>query len=940
MSRSATKRILREPAPGFPRRSERLETLLAISRELCRIQPLESLLAKIAEACGRLLDSDSVGIRVRHEDDLVLEGAWGDARQAMPTARLKVGESLSGIVAATGKPLITGDAASDPRMTPAHREAYRRGGYRAFLGVPLLLGDQVVGVLSIRTRRTQGFSSEDLAIATAFAAQAAIALENARLYRQAEERAEKLKTFSALTQLMTSAQDSGHVVEAVARASTTLLGATATRIAVADPLERVLRDQGGFGIDPQVNEVIADVSVVPYGQGIVGRIFEARQPEYVMDISQDPRLFNPRLVTHAGLRGFAGLPLRVGEEIVGVLAILFRESRDFTVEEKELMGLLADQAAISIHNAHLLQELKTHQRRLEALLGVSHQLSKLQPVESLLGTIAEACGHLLQSESVGFWLVESDELVVTGRWGDAREILVTPRLRLGESLSGRVAVSGEPLVVADLANDPRLLPAHRDASRRLGYRGMLVVPVKIGERVAGVLSIRTKRQGGFAAEDMTVATAFASQAAVALENSRLYHETRRSYEELSDTQDQLTQARKLEAVGRLAGGVAHDFNNLLTVMMGRSQLLLRRLGAQDPVRPDIELMQQTADRAADLTRQLLAFSRKQVLRPTVLDLTTLVSKMGEMLRRLIGEDIALATVLEPVLGHVKADPSQLEQIIVNLAANARDAMPDGGRLTLETANADLDAAYACRHVGVRPGPYVMLAVSDTGIGMDPETQARIFEPFFTTKGPGLGTGLGLATVHGVVKQSGGHIWIYSEPGRGTTFKIYLPRVDEAVEPGETDPGLAELARGHETILLVEDEDTVRALARDVLRGHGYAVLEACDGREALRASAQHASAIHLMLTDVVMPYMSGRELAGRLAPSRPTMPVIYMSGYTDNAVVHHGVLDPDTVFVQKPFTPDALLRKVRHVLDAAGGRPEPAEAVAVPTTPAATPENP
>jgi signal transduction histidine kinase len=905
-------------APEPPRLSrshrERLERLLETSRELSKIQSLESLLAKIAEACGHLLDSDSVGIRIREADNLVLAGAYGDARKAMPTPRLKIGESLSGTVAATGEPLIVSDAARDPRMTPAHREAYQRGGYKAFLGVPLTVGAQVLGVLSIRTRREHGFSSEDLAIATAFAAQAAIALENARLYRQTEERADKLKTFSTLTRLMTSAQDSRHVFQAVARASTTLLGAATTRIAVADPIARVLRDQGGFGTDPRIDEVMTEVSV-PYGQGIVGRIFEARGPEYIADISQDPRLFNRRLASEAGLHGFAGLPLRVAEEIVGVLVIMFRESREFTAEEKELMELLADQAAISIRNARLLQELKTHQGRLEALLEVSHQLCKLQPVESLLGTIAEACGQLLLSESVGFWLVEGDELVVTGMWGDAPEILVTPRLQLGESLSGRVAVSGEPLVVADLSNDPRLLPAHREASCRLGYRGMLAVPVKIGERVAGVLSIRTKREGGFSAEDVTVATAFASQAAVALENSRLYQETRWAYEELSATQDQLTQARKMEAVGRLAGGVAHDFNNLLTVMIGRSQLLLLRLGAEDPVRPDIELMQQTADRAANLTRQLLAFSRKQVLQPTMLDLNAVVANLAEMLRRLIGEDIALVTALDPALDHVKADPGQIEQIVINLAANARDAMRKGGRLTLETANAELDAAYARHHVDVHPGPHVMLAVSDTGVGMTPETQARIFEPFFTTKGPGVGTGLGLATVYGIVKQSGGHIWVYSEPGRGATFKIYLPRVAEAVTPSVARPGLPKPARGHETILLVEDELAVRDLARDVLRAHGYTVLEAQHGCEALLISELHSGPIHLLLTDVVMPEMSGRELANRLAPLRPTMPVIYMSGYTDTAVVHHGVLDPGTIFLQKPFTPDALARKIREVLD-------------------------
>lgn len=343
--------------------------------------------------------------------------------------------------------------------------------------------------------------------------------------------------------------------------------------------------------------------------------------------------------------------------------------------------------------------------------------------------------------------------------------------------------------------------------------------------------------------------------------------------------------------------------------------MLARLDPADPLRKNAEEIHKAAERAASLTSQLLAFSRMQVLRPKILDLNAVLAEMGKMLPRLIREDIELRIVPGASLGRVKADQSQIEQVILNLAVNARDAMPRGGRLTIETTSAELNDEYVRGHTGVRPGKYAMLAVSDTGVGMDSETQAHIFEPFFTTKELGKGTGLGLATVYGIVKQSGGNIWVYSEPGRGTTFKIYLPRVSEAVEPVEADAGLAEPARGHETILVVEDEEAVRELARDILQASGHTVLEARDGREAIRISEQHPGPIHVMLTDVVMPEMSGRELAERLAPLRPTMAVIYMSGYTDNAVVHHGVLDAGTIFLQKPFTPDALARKVREVLD-------------------------
>jgi len=465
--------------------------------------------------------------------------------------------------------------------------------------------------------------------------------------------------------------------------------------------------------------------------------------------------------------------------------------------------------------------------------------------------------------------------------------------------------SAEELRALDMSRDLYVDPAQRDA---------LLARDTYSDREYDEVEANWKRKDG---------TPITVQLSVrALRNAarevEFYEAFVRDVTEQRQLEAQLVRAQKLEAVGRLAGGVAHDFNNLLTVILSYSSLLLEETDLPGETRESLDEIRKAAEGAAGLTRQLLAFSRQQVMKPQVLDVNAVVTSTEKLLTRLIGEDIKLVTALTPDLGAARLDPGQVGQIIMNLAVNARDAMPTGGRLTLETANVEMDIAYVRGHPIAQPGRYVMLAVSDTGIGMDEATKERIFEPFFTTKEAGKGTGLGLATVYGIVKQSGGFIWVYSEPGRGTSFKIYFPRVDET--PTETAGApTGETPRGSETVLIVEDVSAVRGVAREMLERSGYRVLEAANGDAALRLAARHSGPIDLLLTDVVMPGLSGRQLATQLSELRPRLRVLYMSGYTDDAVVNHGMLEPGIHYLQKPFTREGLARKVHEVLR--GNRP-------------------
>ena len=562
-----------------------------------------------------------------------------------------------------------------------------------------------------------------------------------------------------------------------------------------------------------------------------------------------------------------------------------------------------------------ITERKRAEELQRALYRIADQTSAATDLEQFYPAIHSIVGELMDARN--FYIALYDE--ETGQLSfpyfvDEREPIPSPR-PLRKRITEYVLRSGEPQLVP-ASRFRELLRSGEINEIGVPSVDWLGVPMKKGSKAFGGLVVQSYSDNvRYGPRDMEILNFVAQHVATAIEHKR-------SENALRHSEKQLWQSQKMEAVGRLAGGVAHDFNNLLTVIKGYTELMLEDLKPSDPMRSEMEEVQKAADRAAALTRQLLAFSRRQVLAPKVVNLNFLVEDMNKLLRRLLGEDIELCTKLDSSLGSVQADPGQIEQVIMNLAVNARDAMPKGGKLTLETANLELDQAYAREHAIVQPGSYVLLAISDTGCGMDAETLAHVFEPFFTTKEQGKGTGLGLSTVYGIVKQSGGYIWPYSEPGIGTTFKIYLPRVDEtaAREQAAAQPAASGL-EGTETILLVEDEEGVRGLTRQLLQRHGYTVLEAEHGQDALLLCERYSGPIHLLLTDVVLAaQMSGRELVERLVPLRREMKVLYMSGYSDEAIVHHGVLAPGTAFLQKPFTTESLMRKLREVLDRKKGR--------------------
>ncbi len=873
---------------------ERENTRL-LEDERARLQETKAL-AAIGRLLSERLDPDVVGLRIADNLSALLGGrssvvyrldpdsgnllALAVSQGADPAVGWRPvhepGAGAIGLAIRERRTISTPDVLGDSRIeiSPALRAHLAEGQDRAVLAVPLLTQDRLIGVLAVRNVTGSVSDARAVQLAEALADQAALTLEHARLFADEERRRREAEVLAELARTIGATLDLETVLRRVTEAAQELCRSDGAVIGLRIPESDAVLLR--YWTAPWYDGT-GDTRVEP-GKGLGGCVLEERQPMRTTDYLHDPRVGSHYLerIRRVGIHAQMAVPVLIDDRVEGLLYVDNRSSRAFTDQDEAILVRLAAQAALAIRNAQLFAD------------------------EQLARGTAERLVRALRESQERFQFVARATNDAVWDWD-----LVTDALWWNEGVTTIFGYTPEQVGPDASWWYENIHPEDRDR---------IVTDVHAAiDRGAESWSAEYRYQKA----DGSYADVF--DRGYVLHNGEgrpirmigaIMDVTQRK-----QLEDELRQAQKMEAVGRLAGGVAHDFNNLLTIITGRSALLLGRLKADDPSRKSVELIQKTAARAASLTRQLLAFSRKQVLQRKILDLNATVAEMSDMVRRLIGEDIDLLLTLGPTAGRVNADPGQLEQALLNLAVNARDAMPHGGTLGVETDRVELGPAPPDRPDALPPGPYAVLRVMDTGVGMDAATQAHIFEPFFTTKEPGKGTGLGLSMVHGVVRQHGGAIHVRSVMGGGTTFEIYLPQVVAAAPSSTADDAGARPATGQETILLVEDEEDVRALAREVLERQGHRVLEASDGVQALQRYETEGERIDLILTDVVMPRMSGRELVDRVRAMRPAMPVLYMSGYTEDAILRHGVRDSSMLLLGKPFTPADLISKVREVLD-------------------------
>ncbi len=836
------------------RRAREAAAVSAVAQALNATTDLDTVCQVVARELGQVLSFDRLSLALLSEDQtqFTIYALSARGSEALPRGvTMPTAATACAPDILSGQPHLTLDLATE-RDLPGEQALYGAG-FRSRLNLPLVLGETIIGSLNLASQEVGAFEPDQLPFLSQVADAVAGAVQNAQLHEESQRRNRELALLNRVIAASAASQAIEPILETVCRELALAFDVPQAAAALFDEDRTeavVVAEYLAPGRPSSLGEVIPAV-----GNPSSQYLLKHKRPLVVADAQRDPRL-TPihHLMRRRGTESLLVLPLIVGDQVVGSLGLDAIEPRPFSDKEVDLALRVAEQVSGALARARLVEA----QRRLSAAVE--------QAAEAVL--IADTDGNILYANP-------AFERIT----GYSRSELAQGTLQLFQSkgLQGTLYDRFQQSVAA-------------------------------GEVWQG-RHVGQKKDGSIYTEETTIAPVRDQEGDIVN-----YVVTMRDVTREVQLEEQFYQAQKMEALGQLAGGIAHDFNNLLTVIQMSTQLMQRRLHPEDPLWEHVVRVQETGERATKLTKQLLSFSRREVIEPQVFSLNQVVGDLSRMLQRIIGEDVRLQIALAEDLWRVRADPSQMDQVILNLAVNARDAMPRGGVLTIETANVVLDRAYADTHMDARPGEHVRLTIRDTGVGMDRETQSHLFEPFFTTKEPGQGTGLGLATVFGIVRQADGHLRVHSEVGEGTTFEVYLPRTDEkgAVEAARPQRSTGnKLAQGTETILVVEDKADVRKVAADVLRSCGYRVLEARDGQEALRVSEQHGEPIHLLLTDVVMPYMNGRELAQALGARRPETRVLYMSGYADDATLEHM-----SAFLAKPFTAESLARRARMALDA------------------------
>jgi PAS domain S-box-containing protein len=1009
--------------------TERLEGLQQVGLELAAQLDLDSLLHSIVSRAVELGGGSAGGLYLHRpeREELELVVVVGADPTFVGTI-LHPGEGLSGKVWKTDEPLAVADYRNWSGRSPLFDELP----LQAVLGVPIRWGQQRLGVLFVWTGKPHVFSPSDTQLLSILATHAAVAIENARLFKAEREQRQLAETLREVSGVLNTSLDRGQVLDLILEQLAHVIeyDNASVMLLAGDTLE-IAAQRGFLPTDPKM----VPIQVARFAH--LRDVLQERRPGIIPNTTTDPR-WQHRQVS-SNIHSWLGVPLAIQDRAIGVLNLGKKERDFYTQRDAEVVMAIANQAAIAIENADLYDRTRHRSRELALLNQVIAASATGRQIEPILET---ACRELaltfdLPRAATAFFNEEKTELAVVAEYSSARPESGESCSGLGKVLPVMQTPSAQYILEhkRPFVENARLDPSPQSLVSSMTAPGhdlmcegsiisLLALPIIVEEKVVGMMEVGATEPHRFTADEVSLAQRVAEQVAGALTRvhleetqqrlstaveqaaeaviitdpnggilyvnpafeqitghsreqaiglgpttaptreaaARFYREMWQAIgtshvwqERLTDhkpdgsvytvdtiispvrtpageianyvatmrdvtrelqLEEQFHQAQKMEAMGRLAGGIAHDFNNLLTVIHLSTRLLERQLHAQDPLWELVQQIREAGQRATKLTGQLLSFSRREIVEPRLLNINNVTDEMSRMLQRLIREDVELQTALAKDLWLVKMDPMQVDQVLINLALNASDAMPDGGTLTIETANVILDEVYAASHVDTQPGEYVQLTLSDTGAGMSDEVQAHLFEPFFTTKELGKGTGLGLAIVYGIVKQNGGHIWVCSELGRGTTFKIYLPRAKEGqVSARAHRPVATRGMRGTETILLVEDDAAVRNLAIQILQVHGYRVLAAQDGMEALQVSQEHEEPIHLLLTDLVMPQIGGRELARRLRAQRSEMQVLFMSGYANEVIVHNDLVEEGAAFLPKPLTVESLTQKVRTVLD-------------------------